>query len=501
MSQEQLLNVTSLANVRMTPPLRTSPMKWLLGLVMGLFALTASANASAEITTIYGNSATAGPDILHQIDKGTGALIQDFNVSSGNGRGVVVVGNTIYSTESGPSGDIFGGSDQIYMTDLTSGLPLGSITVIGLPAGAAMSTLAWDGTHFWTSEYLGGNHAYRIDTSGNIVKTIVLGLAAYNMDGMEYFDGKLICNRGDTVGPYDVYDLDGNVLAVGFVDPSTVGVFSTTGIAFDGTDFYTSDIYASQLEIWDGTTGAHKGSLVLTGSSFLVEDLSVNYSQRPDTGELLCTNGIDDDGDGFVDCADPDCVLDPACTADLCENVGCVALDECHVAGTCDPSTGVCSDPLAPDGTPCGTGGNCVSGTCNLPPDCRGVAADHGVLWPPNHKFAKVSVVGVTDPDGDPVAITVTGIMQDEPLDSWGDGHTCPDGAGVGTDTALVRAERARSRRNSRDGRVYHVSFTADDGRGGQCSSTAQGCVPPNQRPGATCVDEGPLFDSTGPCS
>ena len=27
----------------------------------------------------------------------------------------------------------------------------------------------------------------------------------------------------------------------------------------------------------------------------------------------LCTNGVDDDGDGLVDCADPDCDNDPAC--------------------------------------------------------------------------------------------------------------------------------------------------------------------------------------------
>ena len=30
---------------------------------------------------------------------------------------------------------------------------------------------------------------------------------------------------------------------------------------------------------------------------------------------------------------------------DLCAAVVCVALDECHDIGECDPSTGVCSDP------------------------------------------------------------------------------------------------------------------------------------------------------------
>ena len=136
----------------------------------------------------------------------------------------------------------------------------------------------------------------------------------------------------------------------------------------------------------------------------------------------------------------------------------------------------------------------------NQPPDCSVASASPDRLWPPRHQYAKVAVAGVTDPDGDPVTITITRIAQDEPLDSYGDGHTCPDGDGVGTDMALVRAERARSRRNSKDGRVYHISFTADDGRGGTCTGTVNVCVPPNRHPGATCVDQGPLVDSTGPC-
>jgi len=238
----------------------------------------------ASALTIFGNSATFGPDLVHEfnISGGSGTLVQNFNVSTGNGRGVVVVGNTIYSTESGPSGNPFGGSNKIYMTDRTTGLSLGSITVSGLPTGAAMSTLAWDGTHFWTSEYLGGNHAYRIDTSGTIVKTITLGLASTNMDGMEYFNGKLISNRFDGgiggLNTYDIYDLDGNVLQANFIQ-----AINSTGIAFDGTDFFVSNIFNNTLSQWNGTTGAFIGNVSLLGN-FQVEDLSIDYSLRPDTG-------------------------------------------------------------------------------------------------------------------------------------------------------------------------------------------------------------------------
>ena len=45
-------------------------------------------------------------------------------------------------------------------------------------------------------------------------------------------------------------------------------------------------------------------------------------------------------------------------------------------------------------------------------------------MWPPNHKYKNVFVQGVTDPDGDPVTIVITGIFQDEALNGAGDGNT-----------------------------------------------------------------------------
>lgn len=61
------------------------------------------------------------------------------------------------------------------------------------------------------------------------------------------------------------------------------------------------------------------------------------------------------------------CTLAGACQNGSC-NVGaplvCVASDACHLAGQCDPASGVCSDPQAPDGTPCGFNGQCMNGEC-----------------------------------------------------------------------------------------------------------------------------------------
>jgi cysteine-rich repeat protein len=147
--------------------------------------------------------------------------------------------------------------------------------------------------------------------------------------------------------------------------------------------------------------------------------------------------------------------------------------------------------------------GNRVSGdgctaTCedeNDAPDCSAAAPRPCALWPPNHALRPVEIEGIVDPDGDRLAITVRGIRQDEPIEGLGDGHFCPDGAGVGTASPRLRVERA----GSGNGRVYHVAFTASDGRGGLCSSTIQVCVPHDRRRPA-CIDEGPLVDSTGPC-
>jgi hypothetical protein len=49
------------------------------------------------------------------------------------------------------------------------------------------------------------------------------------------------------------------------------------------------------------------------------------------------------------------CTVGDTCQSGVCTGaaVACTASDQCHVAGTCDPATGICSDPAAPDGVDC----------------------------------------------------------------------------------------------------------------------------------------------------
>jgi hypothetical protein len=135
----------------------------------------------------------------------------------------------------------------------------------------------------------------------------------------------------------------------------------------------------------------------------------------------------------------------------------------------------------------------------NRPPDCSRAAPSLSLLWPPNHQMVAVSIQKVIDADEDPLTLTVTSIRQDEPLNDIADGNTAVDGAGVGTSTAMLRAERSGSPKNPGNGRVYHVGFTADDGQGGTCSGVVSVGVPHDRGGQASPVDDGPLYDSTTP--
>ena len=80
---------------------------------------------------------------------------------------------------------------------------------------------------------------------------------------------------------------------------------------------------------------------------------------NPATG--ACSNPVAPDGTACNDgnaCTRTDRCVGGACTGG--DPVVCVAQDACHVAGLCDPTTGVCTNPVAPDGTGCDDGDACT---------------------------------------------------------------------------------------------------------------------------------------------
>lgn len=129
----------------------------------------------------------------------------------------------------------------------------------------------------------------------------------------------------------------------------------------------------------------------------------------------------------------------------------------------------------------------------NAAPVCTEATASPESIWPPNHKLVGVTVGGVSDPDGDAVEFTVTGITQDEPLDGTGDGDTAPD-AVISDDGSAVQVRAERS--GTGDGRVYELAFTATDTNGASCTGTVKVAVP-HDRNGAA-VDSGQSYNSLG---
>jgi hypothetical protein len=128
----------------------------------------------------------------------------------------------------------------------------------------------------------------------------------------------------------------------------------------------------------------------------------------------------------------------------------------------------------------------------NHPPECSSSLPSRSQLWPPNHTMNRITIQGITDPDGDPITVTITNIHQDEPTKII-PGDPSPDGANVGTNTAQVRAER----NGNGDGRVYHIGFTADDGKGKGCSGEVIISVPHDLAHRA--IDSEARYDSTQP--
>ncbi len=238
-----------------------------LGCALGTAALallfTCAANAQQFI---YGNSAGSG---MYKIDKSTGAVVAKCPQSKGNGRGMVVVGNIVFYTVAN--------SGNVYKTNFGTCSDDG--IAFAVPGAGGLSTIAFDGTNFWIGDYTGSNKVYYVSPGGALLNTITLNSCTSFCDGLEFFNGKLISNRGDAASQgYDVYALTGGAPTQSqFIAPTA---YAGTGIAFDGTNFYVSDIFSQKLQVYSGTTGAFIQTITITGMTLsnLIEDLSADYS-------------------------------------------------------------------------------------------------------------------------------------------------------------------------------------------------------------------------------
>ena len=186
--------------------------------------------------TLYADN-YGGTAHIDLIDSTTGIVTSQFDAAPGNGRGVVVVGNTLYYTVAS--------SGSVFSYDLASHTNTGTAFTVGGSSG--LSNIAYDGTNFWIADYSGTNQAYLYTPTGTLLKTIHLTNCTGYCDGFEYFldpttgAPRLISNRSDEPagGIYDVYDTNGNLLTANFITAHNRSAMET-GIAYDGTNFFVS---------------------------------------------------------------------------------------------------------------------------------------------------------------------------------------------------------------------------------------------------------------------
>jgi glutamine cyclotransferase len=251
--------------------------KSLFGCVTVALLCGLSVNANAALI-IWENS--AGSD-MGAFDPTTGAETVTLTQNKGNGRGIVTVGDTVYYTTAD--------SGNVYKRSASTNADLG--IAFNIAGASGLQAISYDGTNFWVGDYSGTTKAYYVSPTGTLLNTITLDPTTTHIegfyDGLEYFDGKLIANRYDGGfaraggNQYDIYDLNGNLLTATFIN--TNGHGNGTGIAFDGTDFFVSNIFNNSITEWNGTTGAFVRTIPLQGSHTAIEDLSVDFAQRVDT--------------------------------------------------------------------------------------------------------------------------------------------------------------------------------------------------------------------------
>jgi RHS repeat-associated protein len=140
-----------------------------------------------------------------------------------------------------------------------------------------------------------------------------------------------------------------------FISVGELRVYAASAGAQDG---------GSQPDVQSGTDSG-----VCTGACAAQDQCHVAGTCDPTTG--ACSNPAAANG---TTCDDGNpCTLSDSCQSGTCvgtSQVVCVAIDQCHIAGACDPTNGTCSNPPVANGTSCNDGNACTqvdtcqSGSC-----------------------------------------------------------------------------------------------------------------------------------------
>jgi Tol biopolymer transport system component len=188
----------------------------------------------------------------------------------------------------------------------------------------------------------------------------------------------------------------------------------------------------------------------------------------PQTG--ICSNPIKPDG---ATCDDGNlCTSGDQCTGGVCSGSAkdCSMADACHDAGACDPATGLCPNPR-PDGTPCDDGDLCSSGDQCIGSICTGRPKDCSVA-------DECHDAGVCDP--------ATGLCP----------NPRPDGTPCDDDDLCTKGDRCEGSICTGNPKDCSVADACHDA--GECNPETGLC--PNPRPDGTPCDDANLCTSGDRC-
>ena len=257
------------------------------------------------------------------------------------------------------------------------------------------------------------------------------------------------------------------------------------------------------------------GACVGTPVTCAASDQCHSAACNPMTGacvQTALTNGTScNDGNA--------CTQTDSCQSGTCVGMNpviCTASDQCHVAGTCNPNSGACSNPTQPDGTACNDGNACTqTDSCQL----GGCSGANPIVCFPSDQCHKA---GSCDPN--------SGVCSNP---SKTDGTACNDGnactladscsAGLcvgmmpvictasdqchvpgtcDTNSGLCSNPAAQNGTTCSD---MNACTTTDTCQAGSCSSgpplvcqNGNVCQTPSCNPQSGCVFSGPQFCGTG---
>lgn len=113
----------------------------------------------------------------------------------------------------------------------------------------------------------------------------------------------------------------------------------------------------------------------------------------------------------------------------------------------------------------------------NTPPQIS-VSLQPNSLWPPNHKMIPIQASVITSDNCPGVSYTLTSVTSNEPDDNGGDGNTSPDIQDTALGTPDLNFSLRSERAGGGTGRVYTVTYTAEDGSENEAADAAEVTVP-----------------------